>query len=99
LRGYLTTIETVTGQAPPTCPWRAFYVPIVREVMAVAWAVEGGNLAAVLGPDPAYKLTQAVGCFKRALTATQNEEARCQREESAAKRRAESAMRKAQGHG
>jgi len=95
LRGYLTTIETVTGQAPSTCPWRAFYEPVVREVIGVAWAIEDGNLPAVIGTDPPYALTQALGVYHRALKATQADEMRLQRAEREAEHRAREAARKA----
>lgn len=98
MRGYLTTIERVTGHAPTTCPWRAFYDPLVREVLDISWA-DDGNLAAVIGMDPPYQLVQALGVYKRAVTMTRAEEERIQRDERKAKADAERAARKAGARG
>lgn len=97
MRGYLRTIETVTGHQPATCPWRAFYDPIVREVIAVAWAITDGNLPAVIGTDPPYQLTQAIGVYKRALDATRADEERLQAIERRSEHAARAAMRRAAG--
>lgn len=63
-------IEKIVGYEPPTCPWRAYYDPLVREVMEIWWAAEEGNLGAILGPDPVGVLVDALGVFKRAIEAT-----------------------------
>ncbi len=99
MRGYLTTIEKVTGHAPATCPWRAFYEPIVREVVAVAWAVPDGNLEAAIGTDAPYVLVQAIGVYQRAKEATIADETRLRDEERKSEHRARDAMRKAAGRG
>lgn len=88
IRSHLVTIERVAGHRPPTCPWRAMSEPAVLEVLSVAWAVDGGNLAAVLGADPDAHLVQALGIYRRALTRTANDERRIQHEEAEAKRKA-----------
>jgi len=92
VRGHLAIIERVTGHRPPTCPWRAFYHPLVREVMAGAWASERGNINAVLGDDAPWILVQAVGAWERAVSATQSEDREInrrqrQRDAAAAKHR------------
>lgn len=97
MRHHLTLVEHVTGHAPTTCPWRAFDDPLVREVMAVEWASEHGNLAAVIGSDPPFILTQALGIFERAMRATQADERRLKQEAADAKRRALDAARKSRG--
>lgn len=97
MRGHLTTIEKVTGHAPSTCPWRSFYEPIVREVVSVAWAIETGNLPAVIGTDPPYILTQALGVYERAHKATRADEDRLQHEERRAEHAARTAARRASG--
>ena len=99
MRGHLSTIETVTGHAPGTCPWRSFSVPIVREVLAVAWALRSSNLSSAIGTDPPHKLAQAIGVYDRAYQSTKADEERLQSDERAAKRRVEAAMRKAASHG
>lgn len=97
MRGYLSTIEKVTGHAPGTCPWRSFYEPIVREVIAVAWAIPDGNLAAIIGTDPPHILGQACGVYARALKATRADEERLQAEERKAENAARAAARRASG--
>jgi hypothetical protein len=99
MRGHLSTIETVTGHAPGTCPWRSFTVPIVREVLSVTWALRSSNLSAATGTDPPHKLAQAIGVYDRAYQATKADEERLLHEERAAKRRAEAALRKAESRG
>lgn len=86
-------IERITGHKPSTCPWRAFYDPLVREVLEVFWSIEGGNLGGVIGEDPPGILVDAIGVFKRALDATQAEDDRLRREERETKRAAEAAAR------
>lgn len=98
IRAHAATIERITGHKPSTCPWRAFYHPLVRDVLGVHWAVEHGNLAAVIGSDPPNILVEALGIFRRSMMATSAEERRLKRQEDEAKRNAERAARK-MGHG
>lgn len=67
-------MEAVTSHRPVKCPWRAYYDPIVREVIAVSWSVEGGNLGAVLGADPPAILVDAIGVYRTALESTLHDE-------------------------
>jgi hypothetical protein len=78
---HLHVIQKVTGFAPPTCPWRAYYDPLVREVVDLWWAEEHGNMAAVLGDAPPGILVDAVGAFSRALKATMAEDSKLANEE------------------
>lgn len=96
MRGHIDTIERVTGHRPPMCPWRAFSLPIVREVLDVSWACAdgGGALPAVIGTDPPHRLAAAIGVYRRALNATNADEHRLKRAEEDAKRRVREAMRK-----
>jgi hypothetical protein len=73
------------GHRPPTCPWRAYYDPLVREVMSLAWAIEGGNLPAVIGDDTPAILVEAIGVYRMAVMSTSAEERRL-REEARPKR-------------
>ncbi len=74
VRRHLEVIQRVTGERPPTCPWRALYDPLVSEVLqTLSWAFESGNLTAVLPPDPPAILLEALGVYRRALEATENE--------------------------
>lgn len=95
LRAVLRTVDHITGHRPPTCPWRAMSEPIVREVLAVSWSVEAGNLGAVLGPDPDHRLTQAIGVYRRAVEGTRNEDSRLDHEERTRKSQHQAAARKA----
>lgn len=79
IRATLGIIERITGHRPPTCPWRAFMEPIVREVLSVSWA-GGGDLAAAVGPDPDAKLLEGLGVYTRAKLATEREERRLEEE-------------------
>jgi hypothetical protein len=67
-------MERITGHKPPTCPWRAMYAPIVREVMEVLDLDESGNLAVAIGSDPPGILVDAIGVYKRAAEAVRNED-------------------------
>jgi hypothetical protein len=66
----------VTGARPVTCPWRALYAPLVREVMEAMAFDENGNLAIALGSDPPAVLVDGIAVFKRAYAATQAEDMR-----------------------
>ena len=99
-RGVLVAVERVTGLRPPTCPWRAFYEPVVREVLAVSWACgEANALGAVLGPDPDHKLTAALGVYQRAKVATTADEQRIRDEERERERMRRQATMNARRHG
>ena len=69
-------IEHVTGTRPATCPWRAYYAPLVREVMEAMTFDEHGNLAIALGADPPAVLVEAIATFKRASAAVHAEDMR-----------------------
>lgn len=69
-------IERVVGYRPPTCPWRAYYDPLVREVMSVSWAIENGNLPAIVTEDTPAVLVDAIGIYRMALLATIAEDRR-----------------------
>lgn len=93
IRAVLTTVERIAGHRPPTCPWRAMSDPLVRDVLAVSWSVEDGNLGATLGPDPDAQLIQALGVYTRAKRATVNEDERLEAEERKRKALAMNAAR------
>lgn len=77
-RAHVHVMQVIVGYEPPTCPWRAYYDPLVREVMEIWWAEESGNMAAVLGQDPVGVLVDALGVFKRAIEATIAEDRKIQ---------------------
>ena len=93
MRGHIDTIERVTGWRPPTCPWRAFSEPIVREVLALA-AFKDGDLVAAIGTNAPADLIAAIGVYRRARNATDADEQALLRIERDAKRRAVEAARK-----
>lgn len=99
VRASIRTIERITGYAPPTCPWRAYYDPIVREVMASAWTVDEGNLGAALGPDPDAIQVEAMGVYRRALAVTRADDMQLEREERERKAQHAAAVRRAGGRG
>ena len=74
-------MERITGHRPVSCPWRAYYDPLVREVMALSWAVDDGNLAAATGDDPPAILLDAVGMYRQSMSATLAEDRRLAEEE------------------
>lgn len=94
IRATLGIVERVAGHRPPTCPWRAFYEPIVREVLSVSWAV-GGDLGGALGADPDAKLVEALGVYTRAKRATEADEQRIAAEKLERERKHAEALRKA----
>lgn len=73
---HLDAIERIAGYRPDTCPWRAYYDPLVTEVMSLSWAIESGNLAAVVNESTPAVLVDALGVYRMALLATRAEEAR-----------------------
>lgn len=74
VRRFLDVIGRVTACRPPTCPWRAFDDPLVREVMRLVPFFESGNLIAALDPDPPGILLEAFGAYRSALESTRAED-------------------------
>lgn len=72
----LDAIEMITAHRPHTCPWRSYYDPLVREVMSISWAIENGNLPALLSDDSPHILFEAVGVYRMSLLATLAEDRR-----------------------
>lgn len=96
-RGVLVAVERVTGIQPPTCPWRAFYEPVVRDVLGVSWATGDAHaLGPVVGPDPDHKLMVALGVYTRAKVATTADEQRIRDEERERERQRKQATMNAQ---
>jgi hypothetical protein len=82
VRASLGMIERVAGYRPPTCPWRAFSEPIVREVLSV---VQLG--IAALGPDPDAVVVEGLSVYTQAKKATELDEQKILHEEREAKAR------------
>lgn len=91
LHGHLDTIERITGARPASCPWRALYDPLVREVQRLAWAIDSGNLAAVIDKHTPAAVVDALGHFRAAQQAVFAEERRIRDAEREAQRAADRA--------
>lgn len=86
VRNHLVVMKRITGHAPPTCPWRAMYSPLVREVLAAMEHEENGNLAVAIGADPPAILIDGIAEYKRSLQAVRNEDARLAAEKAKSQR-------------
>lgn len=64
---YFKAVEGWTGERPITCPWRAFYDPLVRDVLQVYPFYSSGQLAVILGPDPPLRIVEAVAYYSDKL--------------------------------
>lgn len=60
---YFASIRNWTGERPITCPWRAFYDPLVRDVLSIYPFFSSGQLAIILGNDPPLYLIEAVSYY------------------------------------
>ena len=60
---YFRAVEGWTGERPITCPWRAFYDPLVKDVLRLYPFYTSGQLAIVLGPDPPLYIVEAVAYY------------------------------------
>jgi hypothetical protein len=69
MRGLKSHIETLTGSAPPTCPWRVFYDPLVGEVTRFV-TTSREHAAVLVGDDPGL-MWDAVPTYIGARNATQ----------------------------
>lgn len=81
-------MEKLTGHRPPTCPWRAFSHPLVREVLKIAGLAEKLGAGAIEDDTPAVVI-DALHVYWSAVAAVRNHDAeeRRKREEMARKRR------------
>lgn len=55
-------IRDMTGHHVPVCPWRAFKLPIVQDVMHAMQFFESGHLEYAL-PDPSHRLVAGIGLW------------------------------------
>ena len=60
---YFKAIEKWTGERPNTCAWRAFYDPLVKDVLKIYQFYTSGQLAIILGADPPLYLLEAVAYY------------------------------------
>ena len=80
----MKVIQRITGNAPPTCPWRVMYSPLVREVLDAT--EHEANLAVAIGADPPAILIDAIGEYRRALSCVRAEDAKIAAEKAKAAR-------------
>lgn len=79
------TIEAVTGYRPEGCPWWAFHVPGVSEVLSAAYTCstpDGVRAAMLLPSDPEQRILEGVKVYARALAAVRDDDARRRAEDA-----------------
>lgn len=94
VRAALGAIESVVGVRPSTCPWRAFYDPLVVEVLDVCTLAEKSLGASYLGADPPAVLVDAVALYLRCRDAALAHNLEQQRKKSEAERAAQAARQR-----
>lgn len=78
-------IESWTGTACTTCPWRAMYDPrVARVIEAWRWFDKGQFAAAY--PEPTHWLVQAVAFFQQVWTSMEAAEREMERKERAGRK-------------
>lgn len=82
--GILSTVEEWTGSRPLSCPWRAFYDPLVTAVTE-AWSFFDKGALGLYAPDPSHRLMMGLRCFAQAADEIRAEQSRMDAE--AARRR------------
>ena len=60
-------VEKLSGCRATTCPWSAFFDPLVIAVLAAYPYYESGQLAFALGNDPPAVMVEAIECYHTAL--------------------------------
>lgn len=86
-------IAHLTGHQPPTCPWRAFYSPLVGEVIKVA-GLAAENLAPfALDLDPPAIIADGLSVYLAAKRATRAHDDEIRRKEHEKSVRAAAARR------
>jgi hypothetical protein len=83
----------MTGVDVSGCPWRAFTIPIVREVLHALRFFESGNLALAL-PDPSHRLMEGIGFWQQVYNRVQSKQLELERKEREAKSAADAAAAK-----
>lgn len=80
----LGAIEDWTGDRPPTCPWRAFWDPLVRQVLhAYPWFLK--QQLAIVEPEPSNRLVEGIAHYHHALSAVEFKQIEQERKEAQAK--------------
>jgi hypothetical protein len=79
--GVLSTIEEWTGYAPLSCPWRAFFDPLVKRVMA-AWGPYKRGQLAMWEPFASHRLMEAISFFDSMDVTVSNRHRKLEREQS-----------------
>lgn len=81
-------LRRLTGDAPPSCPWRAFGDPLIAEVLelyrACGGGTEGGAVPSrALALDPPHDAWQGLLHYAAVTTRIRIEDLRAQREREA----------------
>jgi hypothetical protein len=86
-------IKHLTGHHPPSCPWRAFYSPLVAEVIRVAGLASNNLALLALEDDPPAIVIDGLSVYLGAKLATENHDAELREKEAERERRAALARR------
>jgi hypothetical protein len=62
--GIMGAIEEWTGDRPMSCPWRAFFDPFVRRILALYGFFESGQLSWYL-PEPSNREAAGIAHYHR----------------------------------
>lgn len=87
-RNFAGFIRELTGYEPHTCPWRAFYDPIVKAVLSLRPLAEDKLIESALGPDPPAVILDAYAMYVRAYNVTRADEMEHERKQREANRQA-----------
>jgi hypothetical protein len=89
-------VQEMTGVEPVSCPWRAFSLPLVTDVLKAFQFFESGNLGVAL-PEPSHKLVEALGFWSQVnnrVQAKQMELERAERKQAATATQQEAQVRR-----
>ena len=82
----------------PSCPWGAFTVPIVLEVLHALRFFESGNLALAL-PHPSHRLIEGIGFWNQVYNRIQSKQMERDREVRAKEAKQAQAQSQVARHG
>lgn len=74
-------IEKSTGCRPDSCPWRAYYSPLVSEAIKVAALANAGHGSGAFGEDPPAILYDATAMYTRVRDSVVNRDSESDRKE------------------
>lgn len=74
-------IKHLTGHHPPSCPWRAYYSPLVGEVVRVAGLLAANAAPIALEDDPPAIVIDGLSVYLGAKNATEVHDGEIRRKE------------------